>query len=205
MAETLLLTHTLGRAGWEVAHAGGASEFALAAVGQCFVRRRLLFNLPLLWRLRTLWRDGMAALDPRALRLALYVDERVRASGASLEVGLSRPAAAGVRAPAPFEVELGLAQLRERDDRLPPPEPGHAWRAYALGPEGVKAFRRLARAFADLPQGTEVTLRARLRDSRSPSALRDAFPLRVELLLEADRGYVTLVPKKLLKIEEAAA
>jgi hypothetical protein len=122
LTETLLLTHTLGRAGWEVAHAGGASAFALAAVGQCFVRRRLLFNLPLLWRLRTLWRDGMAALDPRALRLALYVDERVRASGASLEVGLSRPAAAGVRAPAPVEIELGLVQLRERDDRLPPPE-----------------------------------------------------------------------------------
>lgn len=205
MAETLLLTHTLGRAGWEVAHAGGASEFALAAVGQCFVRRRLLFNLPLLWRLRTLWRDGMAALDPRALRLALYVDERVRASGASLEVGLSRPAAAGVRAPAPVEIELGLAQLRERDDRLPPPEPGHAWRAYALGPEGVKAFRRLARAFADLPPGSEVTLRARLRESRSPRELRDGFPLRVEMLLEADHGYITLVPKKLLPIDEATA
>jgi len=204
MAETLLLTHTLGRAGWDVAHAGGASEFALAAIGQCFVKRRLLFNLPLLWRLRTLWRDGMAALDPRALRLALYVDERVRVSGASIDVELRRPAA-GARAAAPVVVALPLAPVRERDDPLPPAEPGHAWRAYALGPDGVKAFRRLARAFADLPPGSEVTLRAHLRESRSPRELRDGFPLRVELLLEADRGYITLVPKKLLKIEEVTA
>lgn len=204
MAETLLLTHTLGRAGWDVAHAGGASEFALAAIGQCFVKRRLLFSLPLLWRLRTLWRDGMAALDPRALRLALYVDERVRVSGASIEVELRRPVA-GARAAVPVAVALPLVQVRERDEQLPPAEPGHAWRAYALGAEGVKAFRRLARAFADLPPGSEVTLRARLRESRSPRELRDGFPLRVELLLEADHGYITLVPKKLLQIEEATA
>lgn len=205
MAETLLLTHTLGRAGWDVAHTGGASEFALAAIGQCFVKRRLLFNLPLLWRLRTLWRDGMAALDPRALRLALYVDERVRVSGASIDVVLRRPAVDGARAPAPVEVALPLAHLRERDERLPPAESGHAWRAYALGPEGVKAFRRLARAFVELPPGSEVTLRARLRESRSPRELRAGYPLRVELLLEADDGYITLVPKKLLRIEEATA
>ena len=204
MAETLLLTHTLGRAGWDVAHTGCASEFALAAIGQCFVKRRLLFNLPLLWRLRTLWRDGMAALDPRALRLALYVDERVRVSGASIDVELRRPAA-GARAAAPVAVVLPLAQVRERDEQLPPAEPGHAWHAYALGADGVKAFRRLARAFADLPPGSEVTLRARLRESRSPRELRDGFPLRVEMLLEADHGYITLVPKKLLPIDEATA
>ena len=205
MAETLLLTHTLGRAGWDVAHTGSASEFALAAVGQCFVKRRLLFSLPLLWRLRTLWRDGMAALDPRALRLALYVDERVRVSGASIDVVLRRPAGAGARAPTPVEFALPLAQVRERDEQLPPAEPGHAWHAYALGADGVKAFRRLARAFAGLPPGSEVTLRARLRESRSPRELRDGFPLRVELLLEADHGYITLVPKKLLPIDEATA
>lgn len=61
MAETLLLAHTVGRKGWEVAHAGGSAEFALAAVGHCFVHRRLLFNLPLLWRLRKLWHAGVTS------------------------------------------------------------------------------------------------------------------------------------------------
>jgi tRNA-guanine family transglycosylase len=51
-----------------------------------------------------------------------------------------------------------------------------------------------------MPVGTQGTVKA-----VSPRELRDAFPLRVELLLEADRGYVTLVPKKLLPIEEATA
>lgn len=199
MAETLLLTHTLGRAGWDVAHGGGAGEFALAAVGQCVVQRRLLFNLPLLWRLRTLWQQGMGALDPRVLRLALCVDERVRVSGARLDVSLTAPAEQGARA-VTVDTSFALSVVRERDARLPAAGDGLAWRVHALTADGAKAFRKLARAFAQLPRGTEVALRASARDSRSPAVLRAAFPLRIDVLFDAAQGYVTLVPLRELAL-----
>jgi hypothetical protein len=202
MAETLLLAHTFGRAGWEVAHAGGSGEFALAAVGQCFVQRRLLFNLPLLWRLRKLWREGMSALDPKALRLAMCVDERVRVSGVRLDVALIAPADEGAKPQTLIDAALPLPLLRERDARLPPAEPGMAWRVHALGADGVRAFRKLARGFAAADKGVQIELRASARDSRSPAALRGAFPLRIDLLFDAAEGYVTLVPARTLLLSD---
>ncbi|MDZ7653588.1 MAG: hypothetical protein U5L03_14085 [Burkholderiaceae bacterium] len=194
MAETLLLAHTMGRKGWDVAHAGGASEFALAAVGRCFVQRRLLFNLTLLWRLRRLWHDGAIKLDARTLRLAMGVDERVRVSGARLDVTITLPSKEGGQPMTLIETALPLAAVRERDARLPALDAGQAWRVYALAADGVKNFRRLARVLASIARDARVELRATARESRSPVALRAAFPLRIELLFDADEGYVTLVP-----------
>jgi hypothetical protein len=194
MAETLLLAHTIGRKGWEVAHAGGPGEFALAAVGHCFVHRRLLFNLVLLWRLRRLWREVAVTVDPRTLRLAMGVDERVRVSGVRLEVMITAPADDGGRPTTLIETTLPLAAVRERDARLPALESGLAWRVYALAADGVKNFRRLARVLESIARDSRVELRATARESRAPAALRAAFPLRMELLFDADEGYVTLVP-----------
>lgn len=200
MAETLLLAHTIGRKGWEVAHAGAASEFALDAVGHCFVHRRLLFNLVLLWHLRKLWHDGAMALDARTLRLAMGVDERVRVSGARLDVTLIAPAAGDVRPTTLFETALPLAAVRERDARLPALDAGQAWRVYALAADGVKNFRRLARVLESVARDVRVELRVTARESRAPVALRAAFPLRMELLFDADEGYVTLVPLRVLDL-----
>lgn len=222
MAETLQLTHTLGRTGWQVAHAGGAAEFALAAVGQCFAQRRLLFNLPLLWKLRSLWTTGMSGIDPRALRLAMCVDERVRVSGAQLQVRFRVPLVqkkallhrAGGRAFARALSEHGnpdrqgkdlhgtlpLPAQRGTDPHLPAPGDGLAWRVHALSAEGVSSFRKLAKGFARLPKGTQVQIRVIARSSRSPRELRAGFPLRVDLRLDPSVGYLTLVPLRRLVI-----
>jgi hypothetical protein len=203
MAETLLLAHTIGRKGWEVAHAGGAAEFALAAVGQCFVHRLLLFNLPLLWRLRSLLRTDIATLDPRALRLAMYVDARVRVSGVRLDVTITAPADQDGGAPMTLvETALPLVALRERDARLPPAEAGMAWRVHALGADGVKNFRRLAHALEGVARDARVVLRASARESRAPAALRSGFPLRIDLVLDAAEGYLTLVPLRVLALTD---
>lgn len=196
MAETLQLAHTVGRAGWEVAHAGGRSEFALAAIGLCFAHRRLMFNLPLLWKLRKLWHAGVADLEPRALRLALCVDSRVRVSGACVDVALTPPAPDAK----PVVVALPLVALRAVDARLPPVDSGLDWRVHALSADGTKAFRRLARALAGLPKGTRVDLQATAQESRSPAALRRGFPLRVELLLDPADGWLTLVPQRSIEV-----
>jgi hypothetical protein len=215
MAETLQLTHTVGRAGWDIAHAGGGGEFALAAIGHCFAQRRLLFNLPLLWRLRKLWQGGIAAIDPRALRLAVCVDERVRVSGARLDVAIEPPAAApsertdaaprSARARksggAAVQIALPLAVVRERDARLPAASAGLAWRVQALSADGVTGFRKLARALSQVPRGSTVRLTVSARDSRAPATLRRAFPLRVDLLLAADDDYLTLIPARELSLE----
>jgi hypothetical protein len=200
MAETLQLSHVFGRSGWQVAHAGGHGQFALAAVGQCFAQRRRLFNLLLLWKLRKLWREGMADLDPRALRLAMCVDERVRVSGAQVNVAVTLPEAAGARPATSLAAALPLSAVRKRDVRLPAAEPGCAWRVHALAPAAVKDFRRVARALHGMANGTRVDLRASVRDSRTPATLRAAFPLRIDLLLDAAEGYVTLVPARTLAL-----
>jgi hypothetical protein len=215
MAETLQLTHTLGRAGWDIAHAGGAGEFALAAIGHCLAQRRLLLNLPLLWRLRKLWQGGIAAIDPRALRLAVCVDERVRVSGVRLDVAIESPAVAPVERAdaaakptrartsrrAPVQIALPLSVVRERDARLPTASTGLAWRVQALSADGVTGFRKLVRALTQLPRGATVRLTVSARDSRAPATLRRAFPLRVDLLLAADDGYLTLIAARELSLE----
>lgn len=195
MAETLQLAHTVGRAGWDVAHAGGSSEFALAAVGLCLAHRRLMFNLPLLWKLRKLWHQGVTDLDPRAMRLALCLDARVRVGGACVDVALTPPAE-GAK---PIAVSLPLAAVRG-GDTLPPADDGLAWRVHALSADGVKAFRKLARALAGMPKGTRVELRATATQSKSPAALRPGFPLRVDLMLNPADGWLTLVPQRSIEV-----
>ena len=202
MAETLLLAYEFGRSGWDVAHAGSAGAFALAAVGQCFVQRRLLFDLLLLWRLRRLWRSGMTQLDPRALRLAVCVDRRVAVSGARVDITLAAPADGSARPMTLVEAALPFAAVRARDPRLPAAGDGLAWRVHALAAEGVAGFRQLARALAAVDRGAHVALRAAVRRSRSPAALRAAFPLRIDLQLDADEGYVTLVPLRELVLAD---
>jgi len=202
MAEKLLLAHTVGRSGWEVAHAGGAGEFALAAVGQCFVQRRLLFNLPLLWRLRSLWRSGVASLDPRSLRVAMCVDRRVRFGGTRLDITVTTPVDDGGRPNLLVEATLPITALRERDPRLPAPEAGHVWRVHGLTPEGVKNFRPIARAIQAAQRNARVELRASARRSRTPGSLRSAFPLRIDLLFVKSEGYVTLVPLRELVLAD---
>ncbi len=204
MAETLQLSHVFGRGGLRVVHAGGDGQFALAAVGQCVAQRGRLLNLLLLWKLRKLWRAGLDKLDPRALRLAMCVDERVRVSGAVVDVAVTlavptgRSAVRTGRPAGPFQATLPLSVVRTRDARLPAAAPGCAWRVHALAPAAVKEFRRVARALHGLRSGTQIDLRASVRDSRAPAALRTAFPLRIDLLLDAADGYLTLVPARTL-------
>jgi hypothetical protein len=193
MAETLLLARTVGRRGWEVAHAGASREFALAAVGQCFAQRGLLSNLPLLWRLRALWATELDTVDARELRLALAVDARVRLSLARIDLRITQPLH-GAAAHALLEAALPLAATRGRDARLPALDDGLAWRVHAFSAEGARAFHRLARPLQSMARGARVELRVLARDSRSPPALRRAFPLRVELLFDPAEGYATVVP-----------
>ncbi|GAB4470333.1 MAG: hypothetical protein OHK0044_12890 [Burkholderiaceae bacterium] len=180
--EILTLTHTIGVAGWQVWHEGDSRAFVLAAFGRCFVERRIAFNLPLLWRLRRLWREGAAALDPRALRLALWLDERVALRGARVDVHLAPPAAP------PKAFGLGLRALRERG-----PEADALARVFGLASDSHEHFRLMARDLAAVPKGSALKLLVEARHAGVPAALRARFPLRVDLRLRADEAYVTLV------------
>lgn len=180
--EILMLTHTMGVAGWQARHEGAGNAFVLAAFGRCFVERRISFNLPLLWRLRRLWREGAAALDPRALRLALWLDERVVLRGARVDVHIAPPAER------PKAFGLGLRALRERG-----PEAEAPARVFGLASDSHDRFRKLARELGVVPKGSALRLRVEARHSAAPAALRTGFPLRVDLRLHADEDYVTLI------------
>ena len=180
--EALLLTHTIGVAGWQARHEGAGHAFVLAAVGRCFVERRSSVNLPLLWRLRRLWNEGAAALDPRALRLALWLDARVVLRDARVDVHLAPPQAL------PKAFGLKLRTLRESGPQADAPA-----RVFGLAADSHERFRRLARDLADAPTGSVLRLLVQARHSAAPPALRAAFPLRVDLRLRADEDYVTLI------------
>lgn len=100
------------------------------------------------------------------------------------------------------QAALPLAVVREREVRLPALDGGLAWRVHALGADGVKNFRRLARALEAATRDARVELRVTARNSRSPAALRAAFALRIDLLFDAQEGYVTLVPLRELVVED---
>jgi hypothetical protein len=180
--EMLLLTHTIGVAGWQARHEGDGRAFVLAALGRCFVEHHLSFDLPLLWRLRRLWREGAAALDPRVLRLALWLDQRVELRGARIDVRVAAPAQQ------PRAFRLALRTLRERG-----PEPQAPARVFGLTPDSHEGFRRLARDLGAVPKGSALELLVETARSAAPAALRTEFPLRVDLRLHADEGYVTLI------------
>lgn len=183
--EILWLTHTMGVAGWQARHEGARNAFVLAAFGRCFVEHRNAFNLPLLWRLRRLWREGAAALEPRALRLALWLDERVVLRGARADVQLAPPSAQ------PMAFGLGLRALRERG-----PEARAPARVFGLAAGSHERFRQLARDLAVVPKGSALGLRVAARHGAAPQALRAGFALRVDLRLHADEDYVTLIPAR---------
>jgi len=180
--ETLTLTHTIGVAGWQVWHEGDSRAFVLAAVGRCFIERRIAFDLPLLWRLRRLWREGAAALDPSALRLALWLDQRVELRGARIDVHLAPPSAQ------PKAFGLGLRALRERG-----PEADAPARVFGLASDSHEGFRRMARNLGAVPKGSALRLLIEAVHGGVPAALRARFPLRVDLRLRADEDYVTLI------------
>ncbi len=179
--EILMLTHTIGMAGWQVSHKGDRRAFVLAALGRCFIERHIAFDLPLLWRLRRLWREGAAALDPRALRLALWLDQRVELRGARVDVSLAPPSAQ------PKAFGLGLRALHERG-----PE-AEAARVFGLASASYERFRRMARDLCTVPKGSALRLLVEATHGGVPAALRARFPLRVDLRLRADEDYVTLI------------
>jgi hypothetical protein len=180
--EVLMLAHTMGVAGWQAWHQGDGGAFVLAALGRCVVERRASFDLPLLWRLRRLWREDAAALDPGVLRLALWMDERVVLRGARVDVLVAPPAARSK------VFGLGLRALRERG-----PEAEAPARVFGLAPDSHERFRRLARRLGTVPKGSALGLRVEAKHSAAPASLRAEFPLRVDLRLRADEVYATLI------------
>jgi hypothetical protein len=173
----------MGFAGWQAWHASDTRGFVLAAFGRCFVERRIAFNLPLLWRLRRLWREGATSLDPRRLRLAVWLDSRVVLRGVRIDVHLMPPDATST------SVSLGLRALRERASTDDP----DGARVFGLVPSSVDGFRRLAGELSQVPKGSALRLHVQARQSSAPPSLRAEFPLRVGLRLRADEGYLTLI------------
>lgn len=195
-AETLTLAHTMGVTGWNVAHRGGATAFALAAVGQCFAQRRFAMNLALLWRLRSLWRTDAAQLDTRALRLALAVDPRVRVAQPALRVAL-QPAAG-----APLLCDLPLALAATQEAPTAPAPHATAWQVLKIDPRARAAVRKLERVLAALAQGGDLTLTASAKTAM-PGALRAAFRLRIDLQVQRGADYLTLVPERTVALARA--
>lgn len=198
MAERLRLTRTFGVAGWQAWHADG-DGFVLAALGVCLLEPGAALALRGLWRLARIWRSGIEAIDPAALRLALSMQREVRVSGVDVRVELAPPA--HERRPSTFRLAL---RRQRRGARLPAAEDGCAWTVLALAATDRRAFAAMTAALQAAPRGTRLMLDIAAQRSRAPDTLRADFPLRADARID-DAGWFPLIRAKRIDVTGALA
>jgi len=182
--ETLRLTHTIGVAGWPIEHRGPRAT--LAALATCLRQGRKTLTLRGLWRL--VRATGSGNLDLTAVRLALRLDARVRLTGVTLKLQLTRPTAAARQ-----DFQLPLTVQRTPDPGLTVSPPGQAWTVLRVASGQRTMAAQLLRAVNALPAGALLQLEIFARDSRAPDTLQADFPLRVDGLLGAGEEWMALI------------
>jgi hypothetical protein len=88
------------------------------------------------------------------------------------------------------------------DPRLEPPPANRRWFAFALSEKGLAEYRRIKRDFASI-KGSHGTVKISADDDGTiPSELKRAFPLRIDVLLDPQEGYFTLISETKLDLSQ---
>lgn len=82
--------------------------------------------------------------------------------------------------------------------------PGRHWDVFALTPEGQRDFLRMREAAMQLPSGSALTLALSAREGAVPPELASRFPLRLDLILDAQDGWFTVLKDSELDLTQYA-
>jgi len=140
-----------------------------------------------LWKLARFDRAQLLAVDPAQLRAAALVDSRATMRDVTMKITLT-PAGAS-----PADYSIALTAPVDRDARLPAAPAGRRWEIFALEPAGQREFLRMREAATLLPKGSGLTLSLSAREGNVPPDLMQRFPLRLELLLDTQDGWFTVL------------
>ncbi len=152
--------------------------------------------LSTLWRLRNFGPEQLFALDPADLRAAARVDARARMKSATILVEVKAADGSALRV-----YQLPLEQP-VNDPRLEPPPANRRWFAFALSEKGVVEYRRIKGDLASI-KGSRGTVKISADDDGTiPPDLKRAFPLRVDVLLDPQEGYFTLISETKLDLSQ---
>jgi hypothetical protein len=151
-----------------------------------------------MWKLARFDRAALTAIDPKELRAAALVDQRATMKNVMMRVTLAPKDAK------PSSYEVPLTAPVNSDPRLPAAPAGRRWEIFALTPDGQRDFLRMREAALSLPAGSSLTLALFAQEGNVPPELMRRFPLRLELLLEPQDGWFTVLKDSNLDLTQYA-
>ncbi len=151
-----------------------------------------------MWKLARFDRSALLAIDPAQLRAAALVDQRASMKDVTMKVTLTP------KDGKPSDYSIPLTAPVSRDPRLPSAPPGRRWDIFALTPEGQRDFLRMREAAVQMPSGSALTLALSAREGTVPPELAPRFPLRLDLILDAQDGWFTVLKDSELDLTQYA-
>jgi hypothetical protein len=150
-----------------------------------------------MWKMARFDRAELLAIDPAQLRAAALVDTRATMKDVTITAKLT-PAGG-----APTEYAIALTAPVERDARLPGAPAGRRWEIFGLTPAGQRDFLRLRESALQAPKGSELAISVSAREGTVPPDLAKGFPLRLDLLLDAQEGWFTVLKDSKIDLSRA--
>lgn len=140
-----------------------------------------------MWKLARFDRAALLAIDPKDLRAAALIDQRASMKNVTMKVTLTP------KDGKPVDYEVLLTEPVNRDARLPAAPKGRRWEVFALTADGQRDFVRMREAAVGMPAGSSLRLQLSAREGNVPPELTRAFPLRLDLVLDAKEGWFTVL------------
>jgi hypothetical protein len=150
-----------------------------------------------MWKMARFDRAELLAIDPAQLRAAALIDTRATMKHVTITAKLT-PAGG-----TPTEYAIALTAPVERDTRLPNAPAGRRWEIFGLTPAGQRDFLRLRESALQAPKGSELAVSVSAREGTVPPDLAKGFPLRLDLLLDAQEGWFTVLKDSKIDLSRA--
>ncbi|MCU0769190.1 MAG: hypothetical protein MUD07_07340 [Burkholderiaceae bacterium] len=157
-----------------------------------------------MWKMARFDRAELLAIDPAQLRAAALIDTRATMKHVTITAKLTTITAKLTPAGGtPTEYAIALTAPVERDTRLPNAPAGRRWEIFGLTPAGQRDFLRLRESALQAPKGSELAVSVSAREGTVPPDLAKGFPLRLDLLLDAQEGWFTVLKDSKIDLSRA--
>lgn len=151
-----------------------------------------------MWKLARFDRTTLLAVDPAQLRAAALVDARATMKDVTMKISLAP------KDGKPVDYSILLTEPVSGDPRLSPAPAGRRWNIFALTAEGQRDFMRMRESALALPPGSSLTIGLSAREGTFPPELARRFPLRLDMLLDPQDGWFTVLKDSELDLSKYA-